>query len=340
MALALGCSEQPDKSADEGNSRAEEDDDGSDDGDKVSDDDEQDEDDGKSDEKDAGKASVDAAKPAQDASKPSVDSATPDAGKPPIDAGTPSEMDPPDTVATECLASANVAPGTTMNLMLNGRNYTLHIGKAVKVGTAAPLVMSLHGLSMTPASMESMARWHPLSDTEGFIVAGPAGVGSSNGWDLTGTKDFDLMKAVIDDVNKKACVDRKRVYSTGFSHGGFMSFANACKLPEVFAAVAPHSGAGTCRSALVRPMPIFTWHGDADPIVSYSSGKSSHDSWVMRDKCGEPTDFMIGSNKCQEWKGCTDDVPVKMCTIPGGGHMWSRDATRAIWDFFKGISMP
>ena len=297
--------------------------------------------------KDAGKPSVEVPKPPVDAGK--VRDATTLTPTPtPADSGVkaPPSADggtlpvPPVGTPTECLASATAAPGSTMNLTLGERKYTLHIGRAVKVGTAAPLVFSLHGLTMTPASMESMARWYPLSDSEGFIVAGPAGVGSSNGWDLSGTKDFDLMKAVIEDVNKKACVDRKRIYSTGFSHGGFMSFANVCKLSDVFAAAAPHSGAGACRNASVRAMPIFTWHGDADGTVSYSSGKSAHDSWVTHNKCGAPTDFSIGSNKCQEWKGCTDDVPMKMCTIPGGGHRWSGDATKAIWEFFKGITLP
>ena len=280
--------------------------------------------DGKSDSSDTGQ-------PVMPIPTATSDSGTPEPPK--GDAGTA-------TAPVPCLSSATMAPGTTMNVMLGTRQYLLHIGRAVTVGQAAPLVFSLHGLTMTPASMESMARWDPLSDTEGFIVAGPAGIGTANAWDLSGTKDFDLMKAVVEDVNAKACVDRKRIYSTGFSHGAFMTFANACKLSTLFAAVAPHSGAGTCQDASVRAMPIFTWHGDADQTVSYSSGKMSHDSWVMHDKCGAPTDFMIGTNKCQEWKGCTDNVPVKMCTIPGGGHMWSPDATKAIWEFFKPITMP
>ncbi len=259
-----------------------------------------------------------------------VDASAGDAGK-----------DPGATPPQACSKPATLMPGAQMTVMLNGRQYLLHVGKGVKPGVAAPLVFSLHGLNMTPNSMESMARWFPLSDSKGFIVAGPAGVGGSNGWDLSGTKDFDLMKAVIDDIDSKICVDRKRIYSTGFSHGGFMSNANGCRLSDVFAAIAPHSGAAGGACAAKRPMPVFAFHGDADSIVSYNSGKSSVDGWVARNKCsGTPTTFTLDNAKCQEWSSCEGGSEVKFCTIPRGNHIWFRPATAAIWEFFTEHTLP
>jgi polyhydroxybutyrate depolymerase len=233
-------------------------------------------------------------------------------------------------------------PGSTQNLTLNGRNYTLHIGRSVKPGEPSPLVFSLHGLTMTPASMEAMARWDPVADTEGLIIARPAGVGASNGWDLTGTKDFDLMKAIIEDVNAKACVDRKRIYATGFSHGGFMSFSIACKLGDIFAAVAPNAGAGSAaRGCVQRSVPVYAFHGDADSVVSYSSGQSAVNSWVSHNKCtGSPTTFMVMNANCQDWNMCADSGEVKFCTIPGLSHSYFRGATAVIWEFFKAHPLP
>jgi polyhydroxybutyrate depolymerase len=257
---------------------------------------------------------------------------TPDAASPNNDSGAPNV--PP---MASCPASPTGMPGSTANLTLNGRNYTLHIGRAVKPSEPAPLVFSLHGLNMTPSSMELMAQWDPLSDREGIIIARPAGVGGSNGWDLGGTKDFDLMKAIIEDVNAKSCVDRKRIFATGFSHGGFMSFAIACRLGDIFAAVAPNAGAGSAgRGCVPRSVPVFAFHGDADGIVSYSSGKSAVDSWVSHNKCtGTPASFSVGSAMCQDWNMCTAPGQIKFCTIPNGGHTYMRAATAAIWDFFK-----
>jgi polyhydroxybutyrate depolymerase len=260
-----------------------------------------------------------------------------DAAAPVVDSGT-SNVPP----MANCPASPTGMPGSTQNLMLNGRNYTLHIGKTVKPNEPAPLVFSLHGLTMTPASMELMAQWDPVADREGIIIARPAGVGASNGWDLTGTKDFDLMKAIIEDVNAKACVDRKRIFATGFSHGGFMSFSLACRLGDIFAAVAPNSGAGSAaRGCVARAVPVYAFHGDADSVVSYSSGKSAVDSWVAHDKCtGSPTSFMVGNANCQDWSMCAEGSEVKFCTIPGGSHTYTRAATAAIWDFFKMHPLP
>jgi polyhydroxybutyrate depolymerase len=269
-----------------------------------------------------------------------VDSGTPAVV---VDAGPAVTVDAgPTSVSTKCSGPGTGMAGSTSMLMLNGRNYTLHIGRSVKPGEPSPLVFSLHGLTMTPASMESMARWDPIADTEGLIIARPAGVGASNGWDLTGTKDFDLMKAIIEDVNAKACVDRKRIYATGFSHGGFMSFSIACKLGDIFAAVAPASGAGSgARGCTARAVPVYAWHGDADGTVSYSSGKSAVDSWVTHDKCtGTPMSFMAGSAMCQDWSMCAEGSQVKFCTIPGGGHAYTRTSTPLIWEFFKAHPLP
>jgi polyhydroxybutyrate depolymerase len=194
---------------------------------------------------------------------------------------------------------------------------------------------------MPPGSMEAMARWFPLADSKGFVVVGPAGVGGFNGWDLSGSKDFDLMKAVIDDVASKTCIDRKRVYATGFSHGGYMSHAIGCRLSDVFAAVAPHSGAGSAACRPSRAVPVFAFHGDADFIVGYSGGQSAAQGWVTRNACAPtPTAFSLGNARCEAWQGCRDGAEVKFCTIPGGGHTWFRPATDAIWEFFSQYALP
>jgi poly(3-hydroxybutyrate) depolymerase len=251
---------------------------------------------------------------------------------------------PPATpgVATMCPSAASGMAGSTSDLTLNGRKYTLHIGKTVKPSEPAPLVFSLHGLTMTPALMEAMAGWDPIADKEGIIIARPLGVGNQAAWDISGPTDFDLMKAIIEDVNSKACVDRKRIFVTGFSMGGLMSFAMACKQGDIFAASAPNSGSGSAaRGCVARAVPLFAFHGDADMVVAYSGGKAGVDSWVTHDKCmGSPTTFMVGTANCQDWNMCADGSEVKFCTVPGGGHTYTRAATQAIWDFFKVHPLP
>jgi polyhydroxybutyrate depolymerase len=92
---------------------------------------------------------------------------------------------------------------------------------------------------------------------------------------------------------------------------------------------------------VARAVPVYAWHGDADGTVPYSSGKSAVDSWVSHDKCsGAPTNFTVGTATCQDWNTCSAGSEVKFCTIPGGGHAYTRAATQAIWEFFKAHPLP
>lgn len=253
--------------------------------------------------------------------------------------GNPNPNIPP---MGNCPAAPTGKAGSTADLTLNGRNYTLHIGSSVKPNQPAPLVFSLHGLTMSPRSMEAMAGWDPVADKEGLIIARPAGVGSQNGWDLTGTKDFDLMKAIIEDVNAKACVDRKRIYATGFSHGGFMSFAIACRLGDIFAAVGPNAGSGSVSgSCTKRAVPVYAFHGNPDSVVSFASGERAVNAWVSHNQCtGTPSTFMVGNASCKDWNMCSAGGQVKFCSVPGIDHSYMRAATAALWEFFKAHPLP
>lgn len=68
-------------------------------------------------------------------------------------------------------------------------------------------------------------------------------------------------------------VDRKRIYLSGLSMGGFGSFAIAAKHPNLFAAIAPICGGGDPASldALAASQrPMWVYHGGRDRVVSPS----------------------------------------------------------------------
>jgi poly(3-hydroxybutyrate) depolymerase len=239
-----------------------------------------------------------------------------------------------------CNGASTLMPGAQQSVMLADRKYLLRVGKMAPVGTAVPLVLNLHGLSMTPELEETLTGMTPVADSNGFVVAYP-GFAPETAWDLTSTKDFDFMKAIIADVASKVCIDHKRIYAMGFSHGAFMSFAMGCKMSDMIAAIAPHSGAGGGLCNATRPVPVFAWHGDADNVVAYSGGQSAVMSWVTKDKCpSTPTTFMAAGANCQDWNPCDAGTEVKFCTVPGGGHNFTRGASPFIWDFFKQFSLP
>ena len=87
-----------------------------------------------------------------------------------------------------------------------------------------------------------------LSDSEKFILVYPQASSDSNGipiWNLGGVNskatdvdDVGYISHLIDKISESYSVDRDRVYVTGFSNGGYLSFELACKLSSEIAAFA------------------------------------------------------------------------------------------------------
>lgn len=80
------------------------------------------------------------------------------------------------------------------------------------------------------------------------------------------------MQAAIDMLKKAEAeypIDMDRVYLTGLSMGGFGTWDLACRHPDWFAAVAPIAGGGDeTKAAKLVGVPVWAWHGGADPVVS------------------------------------------------------------------------
>jgi len=82
------------------------------------------------------------------------------------------------------------------------------------------------------------------------------------------TDHLEALTALLDQTARKYRVDRDRVYVTGLSMGGYGTWALLARHPERFAAALPICGGGN-RAGLARAMdlPIWAFHGEADPVV-------------------------------------------------------------------------
>ncbi len=136
-----------------------------------------------------------------------------------------------------------------------------------------PLLISLHGMGIGAGWHQGgMMKFEPIADREKFVVVYPE-ADQDLRWDLGGTHDTDFMLAIIEQMSAEHGIDRSRVYASGFSMGGMFSYTLACKLPEVFAAIAPGNGyplGGEFGCVNTRHVPIFHMHGTADDFVAYS----------------------------------------------------------------------
>jgi polyhydroxybutyrate depolymerase len=278
---------------------------------------------------------------------PSVPTSSP---APAVDASAP-EVDPP---APVCVPEWQ--PGFEEVIQkrygARDRSYLVHVGKAVKGSPA--LVVNFHGLTNSPRIQAGLSGMNALADEQGFVVVYPQGVANSfNAGECCGTAsqenidDLGFTRAIVADVLARACADKRRVYATGFSNGGFMSNRIGCEAADMFVAIAPVGGASAVTSCgVTRGLPVIGFHGTADTIVPYDNGKKAIMDWVTRNACtGSPARTTAGSSYCDTWSSCKDGAKVTFCTITGGSHLWPGDrsaipASPAIMGFFKETALP
>ena len=65
------------------------------------------------------------------------------------------------------------------------RRYLVYVPKTYDRSKATPLVVSMHGASLWPASQMEYSRWNDLADEHGFVVVYPAGMGFPKIWRMS-----------------------------------------------------------------------------------------------------------------------------------------------------------
>lgn len=78
----------------------------------------------------------------------------------------------------------------------------------------------------------------------------------------------ESLKVFIDAMTELYSADKNRIYLCGLSMGGFGTWYTAMAYPEIFAAIIPCCGGGMAWNAEVLKMPIWTFHGKEDTVVS------------------------------------------------------------------------
>lgn len=254
-------------------------------------------------------------------------------------------------LATLALLLAGTASSAeTWNLRVNNvsRNLLVHAPSGV---SGRPLLLSLHGLNQDAAYQRSTTAWEAVADTAKFVVVFPNAINKS--WDISGTGDITFLVAIMDSVAKRYNTDKNRVYVSGFSMGGMMSYHVANKIADKVAAIGPVSGylfAGTVASS--RPMPIIHIHGTADDVVGYSGVTGMLGKWRAWNGCPSnvQTTDPYPANKpasaaARLYSGpCKNNTAISHIAIEGKGHWHSNDLASVhssieIWNFLKQYSL-
>lgn len=205
-----------------------------------------------------------------------------------------------------------------------------------------------------------MVRFSGMSekaDEAGFVAVYPSGSGrlekvlTFNGGNCYGyaqlqkIDDVAFTRALLDDLAKALPIDEKRIFATGMSNGGIISYRLASELSERIAAIAPVGGPmGTETCQPKRPVPVMHFHGTDDKFAPFKGGKGedsltgtpfysvehSINAWVKANGCDEkPTETELpdkvddGTRVTRKaWANGREGSEVVLFEIQGGGHTW------------------
>jgi polyhydroxybutyrate depolymerase len=259
------------------------------------------------------------------------------------------------------LACADRSRETIGTISVGGRDRTYRVHVPPRVTGKVPLVVALHGGSWDGAKMESVSELDATADRHGFIVVYPDSIPSARPverqWadgrgttkaSLEGVDDVAFISALIDKLSKEHAIDPARIYATGISNGGFMSFRLACELSDRIAAIAPVAAtmpvdaAPACKPT--RPLAVFAIHGTEDPLVPFAGGEVQGGSggkilsvadtmklWATIDGCDpKPVTSEVPDRAPRDgmrthrdvYTHCKTGTDLVLYTVEGGGHTW------------------
>ncbi len=253
------------------------------------------------------------------------------------------------------------------------REYILYVPETYSPGQPAPLVLNFHGYTSNAVEQMFYGDFRPIADTAGFLIVHPLGTRDllnnphwNVGWGTSSVDDVVFTSALIDRIAAEWAINQNRIYSTGMSNGGFMSYRLACELSGRIAAIASVTGtmtAGTTATcAPTRPVPVMEIHGTADATVAYTGGilftpiSGVLTFWANRNNCEsspiitliddhDPTDGSTVEHHL--YPNGTAGSVVEHFKINNGAHTWpgsafggggtNRDinASAEIWRFFS-----
>jgi polyhydroxybutyrate depolymerase len=261
------------------------------------------------------------------------------------------------------------------------RDYFVFRPKSYNNTSKMPVVFNLHGYLLHNDQQMNYSQMNLVADTAGFLVVYPEAIPPVWNAGFSGAADVDdigFIGALIDTLALHYSIDLQRIYSCGFSAGGFMSYRLACELNDRIAAIADVAGtmltyfAYQCTSN--DPTPALIIHGTDDSIIKYN-GDPDWDSipnvvnyWTNLNGCNEADTVSLPdldvSDGCtvdkMTYKDSSNTVRVVFYKVINGGHTWpggdaeyfkshplgpvgklSSDinANEEIWNFFRNFKV-
>ncbi len=267
------------------------------------------------------------------------------------------------------------------------RTYTLNLPPNYYESSGFSLVIAMHGGGGDAAQFESTSKLTEKANAAQFVVVYPEGVkstgpiaartwnaGSCCDYAVTNNiNDVKFISQLIDKLLGAYKINSKKVYATGHSNGGMLSYRLACEMPNKIAAIAPNGCtmvAATCNPT--RPVPVLHMHSVLDSKVPYQGGLGSGvgtstiylpsldsvlNAWSLKNTCTTTAQVLINNSsyKFTKWSSCSNAVTIQYYLTQDGGHGWPGglpggpfsdtpsaviNANNLLWDFFQQYQLP
>jgi poly(3-hydroxybutyrate) depolymerase len=276
--------------------------------------------------------------------------------------------------------AADFASERTITFRAAGQDRRAIIVNAPTDGTKRAVVIVLHGGMGSAELMRSNSGFDALASREGFLIVYAEGTSFGDGrhaWNtgyllrrqVRDADDIAYFDTLIDALVGEHGADPRRVFMTGGSNGGMMTFVYAVTRPERLAAVAPVvASMFTFERRPSVPLPILIINGAQDDEVPLAGGMSRN-PLVRRGQQApfkpleEVVEFWVDVNKSQRnatvesrgtvmtsvYAATPDGAATEFVVDSAGGHGWPGSRSRGpgatpiasfsgaerVWQFFK-----
>ena len=231
-----------------------------------------------------------------------------------------------------------------------------------------PMVIILHGgtgsmRSVLHPNAGGTKEWLVLAEKEGFVLLVPNGTnpetgdtfGDEQNWNdhrsdsaagQTNADDVRFILALLDQITAQYPLDPGRIYLTGGSNGGLMTYRLLIEAPDRFAAgaafIANLPELALNLPVLGKPTPLMIVNGTEDPLIPWEGGLVGKDRgmvisaeetaawWAIANRVNpdQKTSELLPDadpeDNCRIQKDYypagSDGAPVIFYAVQGGGH--------------------
>jgi len=265
------------------------------------------------------------------------------------------------------------------------RTYLLNLPPNYYEFSHFSLVIAMHGGGGNAVQFESTSKLTDKANAAQFVVVYPEGVPSTGllkarTWNAGGCceyardhniDDVKFIRMLIDQLVLNYKINPKKVYATGHSNGGMLSYRLACEMPEKVAAIAPNGCTMVVKQACnpSRPVPVLHMHSVLDTRVPYQGGigitkayypplDSVFNVWSLNNTCTTTAQVLVDDSKYRftQWSDCRNNASIHYYLTKDGGHGWPGglpgggpnsdtpssviNANDLLWDFFRQYQLP